>query len=139
MTRIAAIALLAIANFAMAGTSFAQSYEVRAKVPFDFTVGDKSLPAGAYTIGLLPHQMIMIRNQDHPRESALSLVNHASGRTQNGGKLVFQKYGGQYFLSEILCDSAKINLTVLPSKREKRAQLQQARLNMSGTTLVAAQ
>ena len=50
MKRITAIALLAIANFAVAGTSFAQSRTVQAKVPFDFTVGNKLLPSGTYTI-----------------------------------------------------------------------------------------
>ena len=50
MKRITAIALFAIANFALAGTSFAQSNGVRANVPFDFTVGNKLLPAGTYTI-----------------------------------------------------------------------------------------
>ena len=50
MKRITAIALLAIANFALAGTSFAQSKGVRANVPFDFTVGKKLLPSGTYTI-----------------------------------------------------------------------------------------
>ena len=44
MKRITAIALLAIANLAMAGTSFAQSQGVRAKVPFDFTVGNTCFP-----------------------------------------------------------------------------------------------
>jgi hypothetical protein len=139
MKRITAIALLAIANFAMAGTSFAQSNGVRAKVPFDFTVGDKSLPAGTYTIRSESNHVIMIRNHDHPGESALSLVNQASSkRSLNGGKLLFQKYGGQYFLREILCDSADMNLTIPSSKREKRAQLQQARLDTSSTILVAA-
>src|SRR5271155_2365846 len=101
MKRITAIALLAIANFAMAGMSFAQSNGVRAKVPFGFTVGDKSLPAGTYEIRSQSEQVIMIRNYDHPGESALSLANHASERSQNGGELVFHDYGGQYFLSEI--------------------------------------
>ena len=50
MNRITAIALLAIANLAMAGTSFAQSNGVAAKVPFPFAVGDKVLPAGSYTL-----------------------------------------------------------------------------------------
>jgi hypothetical protein len=139
MTRITAIALLAIANFAMAGTSFAQSNEVRSKVPFAFTIGDTSLPAGTYRISMQSDHMIMIRNQGHPSASAFSVVDHLSKKSQNGGELVFQKYGRQYFLSKILCNSAQMNLAIPASKGEKRAQLQQARLNQSSsTTLVAA-
>ncbi len=66
MKRITAIALLAIANFAMAGTSFAQSKMVKANVPFDFTVGKQLLPAGTYTIKAESSGLIAIKNHDKP-------------------------------------------------------------------------
>jgi hypothetical protein len=136
MKRITAVALLAIANFAMAGISFAQSSGVEAKIPFDFTVGDKTLPAGNYTIKSASDKLIVIKNQDRPA-SAFTTVNQDSKSVPNGGKLLFHKYGGQYFLSEVLCDSADMNVAIPTSKREKRAQLQQARLVTSTETLVA--
>jgi hypothetical protein len=40
MKRITAIAFLAIANFVVAGNSFAQEQEVQATVPFNFAVGN---------------------------------------------------------------------------------------------------
>ena len=64
MNRITAIALLAIANFAMAGTSFAQSRGVQADVPFDFTVGDKLLPSGTYAIKEESSGLIVVKNHD---------------------------------------------------------------------------
>ena len=67
MKRITAIALLAIANFAVAGTSFAQSKAVQAKVPFDFTVGNKVLPSGMYTIEEESPWSIVIKNHDKRR------------------------------------------------------------------------
>jgi hypothetical protein len=137
MKRITAFALLAIANFALAGTSYAQSNGVWAKVPFAFTVGDKVLPAGTYTIKPDSTHVIVIKNHDHPGEAALSLVNQASNGSPSGGKLLFLKYGSQYFLSEILCNPADMNLSIPPSKREKRAQREQATLERSSTTLVA--
>jgi hypothetical protein len=66
MKRIVAIALLAIANFAMAGTSFAQSKWVRADVPFGFTVGSEHLPAGTYTFKTESEGLIAIKNHDKP-------------------------------------------------------------------------
>jgi hypothetical protein len=137
MKRISAIALLAIANLAMAGTALAQSNSVKAKVPFDFTVGDKVLPAGTYTIKPNSSNVIMIRNYDQPIAS-VSLVHPDGRRSPNDGTLVFHKYGGRYFLSEIFCDSADMNVELPVSKREKTAQLQQARLGTSSNTLVAA-
>ena len=137
MKRIQAIALLAIANFAMAGTSFAQSNGVRANVPFDFTVGDKLLPAGTYTIKEQSDHVIVINNHDKPI-AAVSLVNGDSNRSPNGGKLKFHRYGSQYFLSEILCEQADMNLQVPTSKTEKRTALQEAKLSARNETFVAA-
>ena len=137
MKRITAIALLAIANFAMAGTSFAQSTGVRANVPFDFTVGNKLFPAGTYTIKEQSDHVIIITNYNKPI-AALSLVNGDSNRSPNGGKLEFHRYGSQYFLSEILCEQANMNLQVPTSKTEQRTALQEARVRARGETFVAA-
>lgn len=136
MKRSTAIAILAIANLALAGTSFAQSNGVKANVPFDFTVGNKLLPSGTYTIKNESSQMIVIQSHDKPI-SVLSLVTADGKKAPNGGKLVFHNYGGQYFLSEILCDAADMNLAITPSKTEKRARLQQATLKPSSDTFVA--
>ncbi len=137
MKRINAIALLAIANVAMAGTSFAQSNGVRANVPFDFTVGDKLLPAGTYTIKEQSNHLIVIQNHDKPT-AAISLVDGDGNRSPDGGKLKFHRYGSQYFLSEILCDQADMNLQVPISKTEKRTALREASLSARNDTFVAA-
>ena len=137
MKRITAIALLAIANFALAGTSFAQSKLVRANVPFDFTVGKQLLPAGTYTIKTQSSGLIVIKNQDKPL-TVMTIVDQDGARSPNGGKLMFHKYGDQYFLSEILCDDADMNLKIPDSTKEKKVRLQQARLLTSTETLVAA-
>jgi hypothetical protein len=137
MKRITAIVLVAIANFAMAGTSFAQSNGVRATVPFDFTVGNKLLPSGTYTFKEGSSNVILIRSHDKPI-SALSLVNQSDHKTSNGGKLLFHRYGGHYFLSEILCDQADLNVQLPLSRAEKKTRLQQAALDSSSQIYVAA-
>jgi hypothetical protein len=137
MKRIKAIALFAIANFALAGSSFAQSNGVRANVPFDFSVGDKLLPAGTYTIKAQSDHVIVIRNHDKPI-AIVSLVYGDGNKAPNGGVLKFHRYHSQYFLTEILCDQANMNLQVPTSKTEKRTALQEAKLGARSETLVAA-
>ena len=136
MKRIRAIALLAIANFAVAGMSFAQSYGVKADVPFDFTVANKLLPAGTYTVIRESTGLIEIRNHDKP-VAVLTVVTHDENTSSDGGKLIFHKYGDHYFLSEILCDSASMNVELHPSKTEKRVRLQQAMVNPSSEVFIA--
>ena len=137
MKRITAIALLAIANFAVAGTSFAQSRTVQAKVPFDFTVGNKLLPSGTYTIEEESPWFIVIKNHDKPVER-VSVVEQDGKKAATGGKLVFHKYGSQYFLSEVLSDRANMNVQVPVSKTEKRVKLQEAMIAASSDTFIAA-
>jgi hypothetical protein len=136
MKRITATALLAIANLAMAGTSFAQSNGVQANVPFDFTVGNQVLPSGTYGIQTQSSGLIMIRNHDKPI-SVLALVDQDETKSPNGGKLIFHKYGDHYFLSEILSDSASMNVELHPSKTEKRVRLQQAMVTPSSEVFIA--
>jgi hypothetical protein len=139
MKRIAAIALLAIANFALAGHANAQSNGVEATVPFDFTVGDKLLPAGSYILkpGSRTSNMIVVRNRDKAI-AALSIAGTDENRSRTGGRLVFHRYGSQYFLSEILCNDADMNLKLPTSKTEQRVRLDEARLKTASQTLVAA-
>ena len=136
MKRITAIALLAIANFAMAGMSFAQSYGVKANVPFDFTVANKLLPAGTYTMIRESTGLIEIRNHDKPI-AVLTVVNQDVNKSTDGGKLIFHKYGDQYFLSEILSDWATMNVNVPRSKAETRVRLQQAMVHPASEVFIA--
>ncbi len=136
MKRITAIALLAIASFAMAGNSFAQSNAIRANIPFDFTVANKLLPAGTYTLHRASSGLIEIRNHDKPI-AVLTIGSQDGNTSPNGSKLVFHRYGDQYFLSEILSDWATMNVTVPRSKVETRVQLQQAMVHPASEVFIA--
>jgi hypothetical protein len=138
MKRITAIALFAIASFVMAGKSFAQDHGVLATIPFGFTVGNKVLPSGTYTVHSDSRNVIVVKNYDNFATVVGMTTAPGGTQSQNTGKLLFHKYGNQYFLSEILCDSAGMNLKILPSKQEKRTQIEEARRNTSSQTLVAA-
>jgi hypothetical protein len=137
MKRITAIALFTIATFVTAGRALAQDRAVQATVPFDFTVGDKLLPAGTYTIATASYDVIAIKNYDR-RVAILSTAIPNSKESKNGSKLVFDKYGDQYFLSEVLCPGTSMNVNLPTSKQEKRVRIQQAMLPNASQVLIAA-
>ena len=140
MKRIAAIALFVAATLLTTGSAVAQDHRVIATVPFNFTVNDSSLPAGTYTIG---------SNSDNPnmlsiREWAKSVHIVTMGLTnprdsEKVGKLVFHRYGNQYFLSEIRCGLASMNVQFPASKLEKKArtQTQEAGLRVNNDVSIA--
>jgi hypothetical protein len=133
MKRFTAFALFAIANLAVAGTSFAQTHLVRATVPFDFTMSNTPLPAGTYTI-TESSGVIIVRNQNKPA-SALGLVTPGDANGKRDNELIFSKYGDQYFLSGVESKAADMSLNVPASQQEKRAK-DQLEAKKGGTTQI---
>jgi hypothetical protein len=89
---------------ALAATSvYAQTFTVRANIPFDFYVGAAVMPAGDYTFDtLLGHGIGRIWSSDLHRSAVFTFQ---PGMLQPAGdkdtvSLVFHRYGRTYFLSE---------------------------------------
>ncbi len=116
------VAVCLLANLAGAGTISAQDHAARAKVPFNFNVGNKWVPAGTYTMSseIANPGVITIRSEDG--KIALVSVVQRDGRQSNAGQLVFKKYGDQYFLRQILCSLCEISVAFPASKHEKLAR-----------------
>jgi hypothetical protein len=96
-----------IRNFAVAliaaTTVFAQGSErLVVQVPFGFHVGASTLPSGAYTVSTdAAPGVVKLRSADS-KTSVMIIANSVqtlSAPTQ--GKLIFNKYGDEYFLSQI--------------------------------------
>ena len=80
-----------------------QSHRVKADIPFEFTVGDKALPAGEYAIrsATTGGEAMMIRSED-AKSVALRLTNAIADKRNVGQvQLVFHRYGERYFLAEV--------------------------------------
>jgi hypothetical protein len=137
MKRITATALFTLAALVTAGGVMAQGRAVRATVPFDFTVGDKLLPAGTYEISKPSAGIIEVQSREK-HVTMLAAANYDSHESRNGSKLVFDKYGDQYFLSEILCQPSAINVNLPLSKSEQHARMQQAFVNQDSQVFIAA-
>src|SRR3989454_9004054 len=71
-----------------------------AKIPFQFSAEQKSLPAGEYTVEcLIPEQgMLTIRSADRKVDVILSMIP-AAADAERRGRLVFHRYGSQHFLA----------------------------------------
>ena len=140
MKNIAAIAFFIVATFTAAGPASAQDYQVKATVPFNFTVGDQTLPSGTYTIGsrMTSPNLLAIRNWDK-KVNILSMGLPNEGNPGHDNTLVFHKYGNQYYLSEIRSEGASIDVRFPTTKAEKRAKAraEEARLFVDHPVLIA--
>jgi hypothetical protein len=138
MKRISAIALFTIAILAAATGLVAQEPAVKANIPFNFTVGETSMPAGEYIISRPDSHLVKIQSADR-QYVALVVSSHSYDEAGATGKVVFDKYGEYYFLRRILSPTnTTLNLDIPSGKAEKRVRTQEARLQTGEKTLVAA-
>jgi len=84
-------------------TAKAQStYGVRANVPFEFNVGDKTLPAGKIRVREMTTNSgaLAISNLDKGQH-AIRIAHAVNPNKADQAKLVFRRYGNRYFLAQV--------------------------------------
>ena len=107
---------------AMAFTRVAQAQELLAvNIPFDFVAGNTQLPAGEYTVRVSAptHTIILISRKDSAASAFLVTNAAVSAEPQSESKLVFNRYGERYFLSQVWTEGNSQGRQLLKSAREK--------------------
>ena len=77
---------------------------VRADIPFDFIVGNKTYPAGSYAVEYTQPQgafLIHIAEDESRRTLLWSNTVPAQSIADHSPKLVFNRYGDEYFLTQV--------------------------------------
>jgi hypothetical protein len=109
------------ANAAQAQTSTQQ--RVIAKIPFAFTVGKTTLPAGKYTFTVVnpssDRKVLQIRSVDG-RASAMILTNTVKGIVTENAKLVFERYDERYCFTQAQMAGEATTFEALWSKSERK-------------------
>ena len=119
---VGALALSFIVSMLAAATASAMSVDgMRTQIPFDFQVGDVLLPAGQYTITSLTSDEMTIRISDGRKNVAcvITMSKEDSLRSEPRPRLVFHKYGDQYFLVAAWGND-RTGRELPESKRERR-------------------
>jgi hypothetical protein len=129
-----------IAMTVVASTRVAQAQEgMRVNIPFDFVAGNTNLPAGEYLVEASgpTHTLLLIDRKD-PSASAFINTNAAvSAEPQSESKMIFNRYGDRYFLSQVWAAGYSAGRQLLKSAREKE-MAQVAKNDTQGqVTLVA--
>ena len=125
MKNIRSLALLTLAGVLSAGSALAQDSQLRATMPFDFTVGSKTLPPGTYTVSPVFSTVIAICNMDN-NNAALSTASPNSNQSYGSAKLIFDKVAGRYFLREVIGGAHGPNVSLPLSKAEQRARSEES-------------
>jgi hypothetical protein len=90
-------------------------------VPFDFMVGNTQLPAGEYSVKVsgAGQTLLMIHRTD-AAESAIAATNGVeAAQPGSESKLIFNRYGDRYFLSEVWTAGNSLGRQLPKTAREK--------------------
>jgi len=127
---------------AVASANAQLSNPIRAKIPFDFNVGEKKLPAGEYTFsrlsGFSDNKVMSVSGADASAHVFQSTFGAEVLTPKDKSTLVFNRYGDQYFLEQIWSGGEQEGTQVPQSRSERtiRRQLAQTQQsNMSGKVM----
>ena len=89
-------------GLAVTGVQAQAPSKVEVNIPFEFSAGNTTLHPGIYSIKRLSGNYLALRSVDGDSSVVLNApLNLTSTDADAGERMVFKKYGEQYFLSQI--------------------------------------
>ena len=122
--------LFCAAVFALTSAAIGQTSpgDLVVDMPFAFSVNGEKLPAGHYIVSQQT-DVIRIFNRHH---QGLFVPTHSATRTQSdGSKLVFHRYGADYFLSAVWITGSKSGKELFPSSTERELKAKRAEMELA--------
>ena len=95
---------------------------LHATIPFDFTVRGRLLPAGTYELRRVNDEpeTLMIQNVKTRRTAMFETDPVEAHKTPGHAKLVFHRYGDDYFLSQVWTSGDDTGREITPSHKERQ-------------------
>lgn len=105
ITKVSLLSAMLLATSVASAQGQSLVYRIKANIPFDFSIGEKKLPAGTYSISRLRQHSddsVVAITDDDGHSKAIRLSS-AAQRVVAKSKptLVFHRYGDQYFLFQV--------------------------------------
>jgi hypothetical protein len=127
------LVVLVVAAFVAVTAGYAQSSaRLMGNIPFEFRVGNTVLPAGAYDItpSATP-RTLLVRSEDG--KAAVVVLPNTAEKVQapKDSKLVFNRYGNTYFLSEVWHEGISRGYQIPKSKSEREMAKNAARTELA--------
>jgi len=136
---LSAIMLATVAGLSIAKAQTAGNSQLVADIPFAFSVGEKTLPAGEYTVKCVNPSSSMRVLQFLSRDgvnSALIGTSSVNGSVQDTARLVFHRDGNQYFFAQAWLPADNVGMQAPESGEAKLRELADER--RTNATVIAS-
>ena len=118
-----AIALTGLVLLVTVSSVFAQTdRQTVVNIPFNFTVGEKALPAGKYLVrrNRTDSDIVWVIQNKRTGDAAMLMTRPVfANETQGDAKFVFNKYDDLYFLAEFWAAGTNTGREIQVSDRER--------------------
>lgn len=122
-TKAAMIVVLTVVGLSTAKAQTSGSTPLIASIPFEFSVGNKTMPAGEHTIRCINPasdlKVLQLRSSDG-HVVAMVRTNSVIGKSQETARLIFNRYGDDYFFTQAWLPADNTGMQAPWSRSEKR-------------------
>ena len=133
------MAALLVLAVSMAAAVQAQTSHSRlvANIPFQFNVGDKTLPPGEYVVTQVnpasDHAVLQLRSKNG--SVVVIQMNNLIGKANQRARMVFSRYGSQYYFAEVWTTGDGNGLQATKTKAERSLSQELARGEQAAETI----
>ena len=131
------VIMIAFVSALASASAQTPGHNLTANVPFEFNVGDKTMPAGDYTIGRLNSDGTALRIINRESDKSASRLTQAVQASQPGenSALVFKRYGDRFYLAQVWLVGERVGREMLKSGGEKAIDREIAKNNEQAETV----
>ena len=123
MNRTKSLVFLVVAGILQGAPSLtAQQQTFEARVPFQFSAGDRTLPAGEYRIS---RHGAFIHVQNQNGYAAVLLASAGDSFTDGQTRMVFDHVNDQFFLRRVVAAQSVGSIELAVTRAEKKAKMDQ--------------
>jgi hypothetical protein len=109
---------LSVVLLAAAGVFAQGSQKLNVQIPFGFHIGNTNLPAGSYIVDEAAQHVLRLRSADAKSSVMIQSLRVEKLDPSPVGKLVFNRYGDEYFLSQVWKPGVNTGSELRKTKRE---------------------
>ena len=134
-TMLLLVVVIALAT-AVASANAQSAKNVVADIPFEFSVGYKTMPAGEYSVRSIVSagDALMIQSADAKVTALRQSEATTKMKNNNHARLVFHRYGERYFLAEVWNGADSAGRQLLKSQEERTIESELASISSQGQT-----
>jgi hypothetical protein len=126
LKRVSLLCAILLATVVASAQGQTLGYRIKANIPFDFTIGNKKLPSGKYSLGrarqFSDDALISVEDKDGRSKLIRTSMPVLTGDITREPMLVFHRYGDQYFLYQVWPAGATTGRQFPKSRSEREVE-----------------